>query len=267
MRVKKAILSIAAASILLTGCVDYEGLVQEQQNAHEEELQEEEKIEVLLGDINDDGKEEKLILDDAILNLYSGARICEKFNVPDEYQYSSMSTLVSDIDGDSANEIVALLYCDNRDENLVSNIVIINQDENGQFKLCDFPEEVTSNYADSGFGAEVTLKDKFIYSVSVDSYKYDVDVSRMYGLSMLDKEGVEKAEEKWEKIEKSNYFGEVLGIYGIDVVRDAEGNNSLYVYEYVTGGDDKVIGSLVFVITYDKDGQYQIENVMFKELG
>ena len=257
MRKKSIILVMLIVSVLLTGCVDFEKIVQEQEA-------EKANIDISLGDINNDGKEERLVLAENNLELYSGSRICEKFELSDEHEYSAVKARVSDVDGDGENEIIAMLNCGNRNEHYVYNVFIITQSDAAAYELLDFPSEITSNYAESGFSAEVSVNEEFIYTVKKGEYQFDVDVTQLYGIGLLEKSQLEQVESQWEKISKAVYQGQVLGICDIKILTDSNGNNNMYVYEYVVGGDDKIIGNIVICCTYNAEGKCIINEVLFE---
>ena len=253
--------------ILITGCVDFEEIAKQQSDDMTEEplTGEAETFTVSLGDINNDGKEEKLLLNETSLNLLSGSRGCEKFSLKDDYEYDSIVAYVVDIDSDSENEIIAMLWSNDSPNYDVCDVMIINRTDVGKYEVWEFPEEIQSNIAYSGIAAEVSVKDEFVYSVVRENYSVDVDVSRVYGLSMLEQEAYEKAQAQWKKISESDYQGEVIGIYAIHALHESNGEVTLNIYEYIVGGDDKVIGNLIFNIAYSATGEYQIRNVIFRE--
>lgn len=263
----RAITLLFALSIMITGCIDYKKIVEEnsQKQTPGDTTGETDRLETVLDDVNNDGKNEKLVLEDRRLILYSGSRICGKFEVSDEYKYKAINARAKDIDNDEENEILVMLECNSRENYLVSNVVIINICDNDIYEVWSFPEEIESGFSDSGLSADVSVKDKFVYSVSANNNLFDIDVSRLYGISLLDKDGLEKAEKQWNKIEESNFHGEIIGIYDVKVMRETGDNNLIYIYEYISGGDNVVIGSMVFCISYDSDGKYTVEKVLLGE--
>lgn len=259
------LITFVMASWMLTGCVNFDELVQQESTENLEHTEEEIiKPEVSLGDINNDGKIEKMKLDDNVLIIYSGSRICKKVELNDEYKYIALDAMGVDIDNDIDKEIIAMLTCDTRDLFFVSDVLVFNMDSNDNYELWDFPEANESGFSNSGVYAHVSAKDEFVYSISVEDKIFDVDVSYMYDISILDKEALEKVKEQWDKMKESKYHGEVIGIYDIYMVQDSNGRNSINVSEYITDGDDKIIGCLIINITYDKNGQYSIGDIWFR---
>ena len=260
---KKIVYSIClVVSILLVGCVDYEKLVEESKIAEEQDLKP-----VVLGDINGDGKEEKLAVEitttnQMALKLYSGLKVVELFELEDGFDYLSLKAYVINVDADEKNEIVALINTSTRGVNVVK---VINSTEKGEYELYDFPELVDNKDSYSGFGVKVTALEGFKYIIHKDNLDLTVDASRLYYLSMRNKESYEKIEEVWNKMVESEYHGESLGVSDVYVLNKSNGDVVLDVYECVVGGDDKVIGYLVTEMKYNPDGTYCVEQVEFKE--
>lgn len=250
--------------ILLVGCVDYQKILEEK----ESQIVEEQNLRpVILGDLNGDGKEEKVAVeilssDEVYLKVYSGLKVVEKFKLEEGYDYVSLKAQVVNVDNDEKNEIVALISTGTRDVKVVK---IINQTEAGDFQLLDFPEKIESNETYSGFGVNVTALEDFSYMVEKDDFKVKVDVGRLYYLSMRDTEAYEKISEVWNKIVASDFHGESLGVTDIYVLNNGNGEIVLDVYETIVGGDDKIIGYLITEINYNSDGTYSVERISFKE--
>ena len=260
-------IAFALSAVFFTGCVNFDKIVQKD-NAESiednDKLDETGKVEISLGDINYDGKIETLVMNDNVLIMYSGSRICKKIELSDEYNYTELKAIGTDLDNDFKNEIVAMITCDTRDTYYVSDIVVFDEDDKGNYELWDFPNQNTSGFSEAGVRVDVSAKDKFIYLIEVGDKSFDVDVSNMYDLSLLDKESLEKVEEQWDKMKESNYHGEAIGIYDVYVIQNSNGIKSLNICEYLAGGDDKIIGSLIISINYDKNAQYSIGEVWFR---
>lgn len=258
-RNKRNILLIVSVvlTIMLSGCIDYDQLVEDQFESDET------KVDIVsLGDINDDGKEEKLEVDSTVLKLFSGTRIVEKFDLNQDFEYYSLKAYVVDIDNDDVKEIIALIESGQR---TVYTVKILNQVDGGRFELYDFPEEIVSNESISGISANVSAKEDFIYVISKGNFSAEINASRIYGLSMCEKEDYEKAVETWNHIMNADFQGEVLGVSDIFVMHRTNDETLLEVHECVVGGDDAIIGYLVTEIEYNTNGDYSIGNIRFKE--
>ena len=254
----------------LTGCVNYAGILESQTQAipsgNEGETKNEakdEKVSTVIGDVDKDGKVESIEYSNGNLIIYSGTRICKKIEIGQEHRYKSITTQMVDFDNDNENEIIAMLWTDERSEYIVSNVKMIDKLANGQYDVIDFPEENKSNYAESGIDANISIKDEFVYNISIGDYSFDVDVSSRYNISVLSEQEYLEIKKKWKKMEQSDYHGGVLGVYDIVVLKESNGTSVIQVKEYVTGGDDEVIGSVVIELLYDASGHYEIINVLF----
>lgn len=250
--------------ISVVGCVNYEKIVQEKET---ESILEQNLKPVSLADINGDGKEERLAVEitsteEVLLKVYSGKKVEGKFELDKEYDYLSLKAYVANIDEDDKNEIIALIKSSERDVNVVK---IINEQDNGKYELYDFPEKVVSNESYSGFNVTVKAGEEFVYYIEKDDFKVEVDASRLYTLSMRNKEDYEKIKEVWDKMLASDFHGESLGVEDIYILNKANGDVVLDVYECIVGGDDKIIGYLVTEMKYNSDGTYLVEQVEFKE--
>ena len=264
------LISVIAISIFIfVGCIDYEKIVAEKTNGitDEQEVQNENIRSVVLGDLNEDGKQEKLELEvtsteDVVLVLYSGLKILGKYELEKEYDYLSLKVYVADIDKDDEREIISLIKTSTREVNVVK---IINQADNNKYELYDFPTNVLSNEAYSGFNASITAREGFVYLIESNGVSYEIDASRLYLLNIYNNEEYEKIEEMWNKIVESDFHGESLGVSDIYILRNENEETLLEVHEYIVGGDDKIIGYLVTEIEYNDKGDYTIKSTKFKE--
>lgn len=268
---KKRLLSIICVMIIgiLTSCVNYEKVIQEMENS---ESLEETKVALVadLGDINNNGYTEKLILEKNVLKLTDGAEICYRIDVAAEYVYTSIRAIISDLDADKQSEIAVLLeskvecYGSSTPESLY-DVLVLNSDETGEYSLYKFPNEVDSNACISGVSVDVKAIGDFKYEVKCMDLKTVVDVSRHYKESLLIGEAHKNLLLKWDRIMNSDYQGESLGVSNVQSVRDKDGEVLLRVQQYVVGGDGAIIGYIEFDLQYDASGKYEINDIRFIE--
>lgn len=253
---------------LLTSCVNYEKLKKEDKK--EEVLEEIGIMTADLGDINDNGYTEKLVLEKNVLKLTDGAEICYRAEVSAEYIYTSIRAIMTDLDADDMTEVAVLLeskiecYGSSSPESIY-NVLILNCNGNNEYALFKFPNEVDSNACYSGVAVDVKAIEDFKYEVKCKDFETVIDVSRHYKESLLIGESHKNLLSKWNRIVNSDYHGESLGVSNIQSVRDKNGNVLLRVQQYVVGGDGAIIGYVETDLKYDMLGNYEIEDIRFIE--
>lgn len=268
---RKRILSIVCVLIIgiLTACVNYEKIIDEKNDS---EIVEEEKGKMIadLGDINNNGYTEKLILEKNVLKLTDGAEICYRTDVSAEYIYSSIRAIITDLNGDSMTELAVLFeskiecYGSSDLENIY-DVIVLHADETGEYSAYSFPNEVDSNASYSGIAVEVKAIGEFEYEVKCKDFTTVVNLSRHYKESLLVGESYKNLLAKWEKIMNANYQGESLGVSNIQSVRDKDNNVLLRVQQYVVGGDGAIIGYIEVDLQYDTLGGYEVKDIRFIE--
>lgn len=268
---KKRILCVICVMLIsiLTSCVNYEKIISEME-ASDDVVEQKGAYVADLGDINNNGYTEKLILEKNVLKVTDGAEICYREDVAAEYVYTSIRAIIADIDSDKQNEVAVLLeskvecYGSSSPENLY-DVVVLNCDESGEYSLYKFPNEVESNASYSGVAVNVKAIGDFQYEVKCKDFKTVVDVSRLYKKSLLMGEAYDNLLTKWNKIVNSDYQGESLGVSNVQAIRDKEGNTLLRVQQYVVGGDGAIIGYVETDLQYDLSGEYEIKDIRYVE--
>ena len=261
MKNKSLLLLIVLVGMMLTACVDYQGIV-DNQNEQETEV----KMEMSLGDINADGKLETLVANGSVIRLLSEEKILQEFEPNPSIGYSYLSGTVIDVDNDNVNEIIVYAPSNNSTSTMVfASIYVIDVDDTQQYYLRELPNELSSVYGTCGINCEVNVKDKFIYEIKYKDKEFTIDTSRVYGLSTLNAENSEKLDEEWERIITKGYKGSIVGIVKSELITTDSGQRQLRIYEYVKGADKLHIGYVIYTISFDADGTYEITDVDFLE--
>lgn len=261
MKIKGIILLIGMYVMLLTACVDYQAIMEQQTgiNTNAEES-------AILGDVNGDGRIETLSIDGSIIRLVSGSSILMDFEPNSNINYLYASPVVIDIDGDEINEIVVFAATDSESTSIVfASIYVIDVNNQGEYYSRELPTELATIYSTSGINADICAKDKFLYEIKCKDKEFIIDASRIYGLSTITIEDKEKLDQKWEDIISNNYKGEVVGIVKSEIITEIDGQRCLRLYELVRGADGLDIGYIIFEVSFDKNGAYAIEDISFME--
>lgn len=260
MKRNKLIIIIIAQIILFTGCINYQAIADKQ---FEQETTVGEKF--YLGDMNNDGRTESLVVDGWTIKLLADTKVLAQFEPNKSIEYLYASGTVIDIDNDNTNEVVIYAATKSDTSIVFASIYLIDVDENQKYYLREFPNELASIYSTTGIDADISIKDKFLYEIKCENKKIIVDVSRIYGLSTISVENQEKLDEEWKKIVNNNYKGEVIGIVKSEIVLSESGKRKLKVYELVKGADKKDIGYIIATFSFDATGKYYIDDIDFME--
>ena len=275
LNLKKRILSIVCISVigLLTGCVNYDKIIEERQKKEEESQKMDEAKGIIvaeLGDINNNGYTEKLILEKNVLKLTDGAEIVFRTYIDAEYLYTGLRAITTDLDNDKQNEVAVLLestlesYGSLKTEKIY-DVLVLNSNETGEYSLNEFPNEVSSKASFSGVSVDVKAVGEFEYQVEYRDIKTVVNVARLYKESLLVGADYDKLLVAWQKIMNSGYQGECLGVCNVSSIRDTDDNVLLRVQHYVVGGDGAIIGYIETDLSYDEFGSYEIKDIRFIE--
>lgn len=272
---RKKLLGIVCIMVIgiSTSCVNYEKIIEEKEGDKGIVEANEEEIGVLvadLGDINDNGHTEKVIVEKNILKLTDGAKICYRTDVASDYIYTNIRAIMTDLDGDKQMEIAVLLESEiecfgSYNPEKLYDVFVLNSNESGEYSLAQFPNEVDSKASYSGLCVDVTASGRFEYKVKCMEFETTINLSRHYKESLLLGESHKNLLEKWDKIINSDYHGESLGVSYVMAVRDKEGNTILRVQQYVVGGDGAIIGYIETDLQYDALGGYEVKDIRFIE--
>ncbi len=211
---------------------------------------------ITIGDVNNDNKTDVLVVDNSVISLVSGKKVVQEFEPDEKLDYKSINAIVNDIDGDDVYEIIVMASIGG--DNPVFCLYLLDKAEDNTYVIRRFPDELSTLTTNTGIDAQVIPIDFLKYEIIGEKFSFVIDVARSYNVSTLDGQGYRNLTELWEEILDEEQEGQVVGVVRTEVVTNNEGKKVVRIYEMIYGADKKYIGALVFDITFDANGKYQI---------
>ncbi len=250
----------------MVSCADYQGAIDMSSTGDNNAVETEIKNKSTLGDFNDDGKEEFLLIEGSTIKLMSGSKIIAQFEPNKNLTYNYINAIVVDIDSDGSQEVVFYAtVASTQNSTSILSVYVLDVLENGDFTLRDFPQELSNIDSITGINVQVVPKEKYIYEIIYEDKVFKIDTSRVYNLSVKSSEEKEKIDKEWSEIIENNYKGDILGIVKVEIIANTDNEQTLRIFEMVVGADGNNIGQVVFSITFDEDGTYEIVDVNYIE--
>lgn len=248
----------------IVACADFEGALEKQENSTDNKDDKadldgyvEGVNKITIGDVNNDDKEDAIVIDKSMISLMSGTKVIQKFEPDSNFEYKKVNAIVNDVDNDGENEIIVMasiggnapVYC----------LYLLNMVEQ-KYSLVEFPNEISTLTTNTGIDAQVIPKEFLKYEIKGKDFLFTIDVSRSYGVSTMAEQQYRQLTERWEEILKEKEEGKISGVVRTEVITNNDGKKVVRIYEMINDADKNYVGALVIDIAFDVDGEYQIIN-------
>ena len=258
-------MALFACCASMVACADFEGALKKYENSTEGKEDKEDKEDldkyvegvnkITIGDVNNDDKEDAIVIDNSTISLISGTKVIQKFEPDNSFEYKKVNAIVNDIDDDGKHEIIVMASIGG--DNPIYCLYLL--DMVGQkYTLVEFPNEISTLTTNTGIDAQVIPIEFLKYEIKGKDFAFTLDVSRNYGVSTMSEQQYRQLIERWEEILEEKEEGKIAGVVRTEVVTNNEGKKVVRIYEMINGVDKNYVGALVIDIAFNADGEYQV---------